>query len=129
MCYERGILEFGNNFVNTAKTTIVCQKRIHFGNDIVISWNTLIMDTDWHPVQNTQTKEVYLDTMEKPVIIGDKVWMGTKSTILKGTEIAEGCIIAANSTCCNKKYEKPECLLAGNPATEHKSNVTLYREK
>lgn len=126
---QNGILEFRNNFMNSAKTTIVCQKKMSFGNNIVISWNTLIMDTDWHPIKDTKTEEIYFGAVEKPVIIGDGVWIGARGVILKGTEIAKGCIVAANSTCCNKKYREPECLLAGNPATVHKSNVVLYREE
>lgn len=34
--------------------TVICAEHITFGHDIAASWNTLVMDTDFHPIYNIQ---------------------------------------------------------------------------
>lgn len=116
-----GMLSLGKNFVNTAKGTIVCTKHITIGENMLMSWDTLIMDTDWHSVQDTITGTIYPSAKE--IIIGNGVWMGMRSVILKGAIVADGCVIAANALCCHK-YIEPNCLLAGVPAEVKKHNIT-----
>ena len=120
VCKE-GILTLGRNFVNTAKGTIVCAKQIAIGENMLMSWDTLIMDTDWHSVRDTQKGTIY--PAEKEIIIGDNVWMGMRSVVLKGTKIPNGCVIAASAVCCHK-YKESNCLLAGTPAKVKKNNTT-----
>lgn len=116
-----GVLSLGDGFVNTAKGTIVCAKHISIGKNMLMSWDTLIMDTDWHSLQDTKTSNTF--TSEKDILIGDNIWMGMRSVILKRTIVADGCVIAANAV-CGKKYTTPNCLLAGVPAEVKKYNIT-----
>lgn len=60
--------------------------------------------------------------------IGNHVWVGTKVTCLKNTEIADNCIIGATSTLCGK-YLKPNCVIGGVPAKILKENVNWLRER
>lgn len=90
-----GVLSLGKNFLNTAKGTIVCSEYITIGENLLQSWDTLIMDTDWHSVQNTITGTIYPSAKE--IFIGDNIWMGMRSVILKGAVVAEGCVIADNA--------------------------------
>lgn len=120
---QGAIVTFGDNFCNTAEGKIVCQKSITFGNNVLTSWETLIMDTDWHAIQDVKTGEV--SPIAKDIVIGDNVWIGTRSVILKGSTIPSGCIIGAN-TLCTKKFTQEQCVIAGNPAKVCKSDVTLY---
>ena len=48
---ENGHLVLGHSFVNTAKITIICFRRIEFGDNVLTSWENLIMDTDFHRVR------------------------------------------------------------------------------
>lgn len=121
---EGAIVTFGKNFCNTAEGKIVCKKKITFGDNVVTSWETLIMDTDWHSIQNTKTSEIYPDTKE--IFIGNNVWICTRSVILKGSVIPDGCIVGANTLCCSR-FSETESVIAGNPARICKSNVTKYR--
>ena len=118
-----GILNIGERFNNTAEMTIVCYNKITIGDDVLTSWNTLIMDTDFHQTVNLESQEV--SKSEAPIYIGEKVWIGTRAVILKGSNVPNGCIIGANSL-INKKFIKENTLLAGNPANIKKSNITLY---
>jgi acetyltransferase-like isoleucine patch superfamily enzyme len=83
------------------------------------------MDTDFHNVRNLETNELY--PCEKPIVIGKDVWVGMRSVILKGAEIADGCIIGSNSV-INKKFKNPNMIIAGNPAAERKGNVARAYE-
>ena len=93
---KNGILTVGENTMITGKTTILCTKEITIGDRCMISWDNLIMDSDWHNVVSKSTGEVF--PKQKPITIGKHVWIGCRCTILKGVNIADEVIIAANST-------------------------------
>ena len=111
---KNGILEFGDNFIITANSTIISYKHIFFGDKVLISWDCLLMDTDFHYVIDKETEQVSI--RDKEIAIGNHVWIGCKSTILKGCKIMDDSVIASNSV-----VTKPICegsvLIAGNPAT------------
>ncbi|MBR5515130.1 MAG: CatB-related O-acetyltransferase [Clostridia bacterium] len=50
---------------------------------------------------------------EKPVVIGNDVWIGDRVIILPGVEIGDGCIIGAGSVVT--KSVPPYCVAAGVP--------------
>jgi len=118
---NNGYLEFGNNFKATNNLKIACHKSIIFGNNVLFSWENIIMDTDYHKTINILTGKENNST--KDIIIGNNNWVGIRSIILKGTITPDNCIIGANSI-LNKKYEFPEySLLAGNPLRIQKENI------
>lgn len=117
----QGILTIGDSFTNTAEGKFVCFNRMTFGRNVGVGWDVLIMDTDFHPTENTKTGDIYSEMGE--VFLGDDVWVGTRAVILKDTYIPDGCILGANSTAC-KKYEEPNALIAGAPASVRKNNIT-----
>lgn len=61
------------------------------------------MDTDYHSIDNKIVSE--------RVIIGNHVWIGCKSIILKGVTIGDGAIIAAGSVVNNDV--PPKSLVGG----------------
>ena len=61
-------------------------------------------------------------------MIGNHVWIGTRVTILKGTTVAENCMVGAASLLC-KSYTAPNCVLAGVPANEVKHDVDCLAER
>lgn len=91
-----GEIEFGDNFNLNANSTIVCKKRIEFGRDVLISWDVLLMDTDFHEIYDKRdiSKQV---NPPKDIIIGDNVWIGCRCFIAKGCNVPSGCVIAAQS--------------------------------
>lgn len=117
------MLTIGKGFVNTAEGTIICHKEITIGNDVLTSWNTTIMDADFHRTINLASGD--LSITEKPVQIGNNVWIGMNSAVLKGIEIPEGCVVAANSVVA-KSFKEQNCLVAGNPAIIKKHNITRF---
>jgi acetyltransferase-like isoleucine patch superfamily enzyme len=92
---ENATLTLGDNFSLTGNSEIICQKEISFGSNCLLSWDILIMDTDFHLILNADEQII---NSPKPIIIGNHVWIGCKNTILKGVSIADNNIISANST-------------------------------
>ena len=74
-------LTLGDNFCITAESSIVCQKEIKFGDDVLISWENLFLDTDFHDV----LQDGQVINQPEPIIIGNHVWIGCRCTVLKGT--------------------------------------------
>lgn len=115
----RGKLTFGNDFNMTAESTIVCAKEITFGNDCLIGWDVLVMDTDEHPLFDETGKRINPD---KPIAVGNHVWIGCKCTLLKGTKVPDNTTIAAG-TLLKSAFTGSDQVIGGNPPTVLKSNV------
>lgn len=121
LCVE-GTLTIGS-MSNSSRLQLVCRNNITVGRNFRTAWGACIMDSDMHEVINLQTGKVY--NASKKVVIGDNVWAGTRSLILKGSVIPDGCIIAATSV-VNKRFDVRNALLAGNPAVVKKEGITRY---
>jgi acetyltransferase-like isoleucine patch superfamily enzyme len=115
---KHGILEIGNNFLITAHSTIVCFNHIKIGDHCLFSWENMIMDTDFHHI----FQENAVINLPKPIVIGNHVWMGMRCTVLKGTIIADDCIIAANSLVAGN-LNTPCAVYGGIPAKILKQNI------
>lgn len=99
------------------------------GNNVMIGHESTIMDYDGHPVfyssdEVDTKKDTYAGTA-KPIRIEDNVWIGFRTTILKGVTIGSGCIIGANS--CVTSDVPANCIAVGNPARVIKENITWRR--
>ena len=115
----RGNLTLGADFNMTAESTIVCAHQISFGNDCLLSWDILIMDTDEHPIIN---QDGIRTNPDKPIFVGNHVWIGCKCTLLKGTEIPNNTVVAAG-TLLTSAFSGKNQIVGGNPPTILKNNV------
>ena len=84
------LLRIGNGTYLNRNTLVVAQKEVRIGIGCKIAWDVVIMDSDLHPVDD-------LPMVDKPVAIGDFVWIGCRCIILKGVTIGDGAVIAAGS--------------------------------
>lgn len=122
---KKGILKVGERFDISANSTIICFESITFEDDVLFSWDILVMDTDFHETINTITNEINHCTT-KPIYLGSNTWVGARSILLKGTEVPANTIIGAGSI-LNKKYDiRENCLLAGIPVCIKKENIKRY---
>jgi len=117
---EKGKLTFGENFNMSTEVAIVAEKQITIGNNSGISWESLVMDTDFHHIFD-ENGQVF--NHPKEVIIGDNVWVGCRCTILKGANLPDGSIIAAGSL-VTKKLVGNNSIFGGNPMRVLKENIT-----
>lgn len=118
---KNGTLEFGNNLIITAESSIACEKHISFGENCVLSWDILIMDSDFHKIKDCDSEIINRD---REIIIGNNVWIGCRATILKGNSIGNNCVIAAG-TLITKNFEGENLLIGGgNTPQILKENIT-----
>ncbi|WP_139905608.1 acyltransferase [Clostridium thermarum] len=115
-----GALIIGNNFVVTGHSEIICSKKVEFGDDCLLSWEVLIMDTDFHKIKNADGT---INNHSKPIKIGNHVWIGCRCTILKGTEIGTDSVVASNS-CVHSKINLNNALIGGNPIRVIRENIS-----
>jgi len=99
--------------------------RVTIGNRVLISHNVNIFDSQTHPLSAKLRHEHFkqiintghprkIDLGEKPVVIGDDVWIGCMSVILRGVCIGTGAIIGAGSVVT--RDVDAWTIVAGNPA-------------
>ncbi len=118
-----GILELGDNFEIVAESTIVASERVTIGAGTSLSWDVLVMDTDFHSIYD---RSGGLLNPPSPVIIGHGVWIGCRSLILKGSVIPDGSVVAAAST-VTKLFSVPNSMIGGSPAEVLKENISWHR--
>ncbi|WP_282124599.1 acyltransferase [Algibacter mikhailovii] len=121
---DRGaVLTMGNN-VQMSQTAIVCHERVTIGNHVKLGGGVCIYDTDFHSLDSESRKNSDTDfrnKLKKPVYIGDKVFIGAHSVILKGVTVGENSIIAAGSI-VTKSIPSNE-IWGGNPAKKIRSFI------
>jgi acetyltransferase-like isoleucine patch superfamily enzyme len=87
-------ISIGNN-CGFSGTVIGAKEKIVIGNDVLCGANTLITDFDWHGVAPDQRRSSTGDS--KPISIGNNVFIGYGSAVLKGVTIGDNSVIGANS--------------------------------
>lgn len=122
-CYERctffvdrgAVLTIGEN-VGMSQAALICHKSIIIGNNVKIGGGVCIYDTDFHSLDPVirRSSEDLKNRAEKPVVIGNDVFIGAKSIILKGVAIGENSVIGAGSVVT--KSVPANQIWAGNPA-------------
>lgn len=106
---QDSILHLGHNILFSGGSSIICNKEISIGDDCLISWDVLIMDTDFHFILNQKGSVINPPT---PIKIGKNIWIGCRCTILKGINIADNNVIAADSTITHS-IEESNSIIGG----------------
>jgi acetyltransferase-like isoleucine patch superfamily enzyme len=83
-----GVLTLGSGYAGD-NLHLDCAVAVTIGDDVAISRDVVIMDTDHHRIDS--------GAMASPVVIGNHVWIGARATILKGVTIGDGAVIAAGA--------------------------------
>lgn len=121
-CAEGAMLQIGKNSSINVNSQVICMEHIALGENVMLSWDDLVMDSDFHPIREGAIEKA----VSKPIIIGNDVWVGCRTTILKGCTVPDGCIVAANST-VTRTYRDEHCLITTNGVVKH--NVFWERQK
>jgi acetyltransferase-like isoleucine patch superfamily enzyme len=107
------VLTIGDQFGMTGGS-VVCEERITIGNRVTVGANTIIADTDFHPLDPLIRQQRPIDGATAPIVIEDDVFIGMQSLILKGVTLGKGSVIGAGSVVT--RDIPPGVIAAGNPA-------------
>jgi acetyltransferase-like isoleucine patch superfamily enzyme len=120
----RGRVSFGRcAMINVA--WIVCDDRIDIGDQVLVSWNAVLMDTyrfSEDPMRRREQLERFWrvriesdnGATPRPIRVGNAAWIGFDSVILPGVTIGEGSIVGCRSVV--RDEVPPYTVVAGNPA-------------
>lgn len=88
-------VKIGSNFSMSNNSVLTAHQSIKIGNDVILGPNVQIYDHDHDYKRPEGTKEgkYICDGVE----IGNNVWIGANTVILRGTKIGDNCVIAAGS--------------------------------
>lgn len=117
---ENGIIEFGKNFECNRHCFFSSNKSIVFGDNVLIGWNVNIRDSDGHKLYDMGKGEITNE--DRTIKIGNKVWIGSCTDILKGSKIEDECVVGYRS-CVTKKFDESNCIIAGYPAKIVRKNI------
>jgi acetyltransferase-like isoleucine patch superfamily enzyme len=107
------VLEIGDRFAMTGGT-VCAAERITIGQDVTVGANTIIIDSDFHPLDPEQRRWHPQQASTAPVLIQDGVFIGVQCLILKGITLGQGCVVGAGSVVTQ---DVPAgMIVAGNPA-------------
>lgn len=103
-----GCLSLGSDFEIGSNSAIIACKQISIGNNCMISWDTLIMDSDLHPIYDIGNNRI---NNQRDVVIGKDVWICCRCLIQKGASIPNGSIVPASSI-IRRVYEIEKCIIS-----------------
>jgi acetyltransferase-like isoleucine patch superfamily enzyme len=119
-----GFVEVGDDSVLVG-ARFMCQEEIRVGSRVLVSYNVLIADSDFHPLDpelrkqdaraNAPFSEAPRPPLDsKPVVIEDDVLIGMGSIVLKGVRIGTGARVLPGSVVISDVEAGTTVL--GNPA-------------
>lgn len=127
----RGIKIGEGSIIYSPTTTSIDVTRPHLveiGRNVRITGGVVILThgADWHVLRNVYRDPFVCGSAGK-VVIGDNVFLGMNSIILKGTTIGENSIIGAGSVVA--RSIPAQSVAAGNPARVLMDLETYYRKR
>jgi acetyltransferase-like isoleucine patch superfamily enzyme len=115
----------GNNVYVGGATIIDCVARVEIEDDVLISYQCNIVDSNNHSVRFSVRQNDLADwknggghdwatTDSRPIRICRGAWIGMRCIVLKGVTIGEGAIVGAGSVVTSDV--PPWTIVGGNPA-------------
>ena len=108
---DQGKITIGDYVLISPGGRISASDEIVIGDSVMMANGVYITDSDWHDLYDRTARSPEV----KPVHIGNNVWLGDHSTVLKGVTIGENSVVAAGAVV--SKNVPPNVVVAGNPAT------------
>lgn len=121
---ENSCMKMPNLVIKVNNNTKECSSKLIIGKFVLIAQDVVIRTSDGHSIFNIGESEPY--NAPEDIIIGDNVWIGERSVILKGSAIPNNSIVASCAL-VNKSFSQENTILAGVPAKIVKENIFWKR--
>lgn len=116
VAYHKAIIDIADG-VGMSGVTVVAYNGIEIGARTLIGAETMIVDTDCHPLDPEKRAASPCDGWKsKPITIGSDVFIGARAIILKGVTIGNDAIVGAGSVVTGNIGAGS--VFAGNPAKQ-----------
>jgi len=110
--HKGGRLHVGNETVLDERAEVIAWENVSIGESCYLGWDVLVMDTDLHAIAGKPMKN-------RPVYIGNGVWIGCRAIILKGVTIGDRAVIAPGAIVTR---DVPNGTTAGTVYAKHRGN-------
>ena len=111
--FPNSAIKIGDN-CSLNGTLIHSRKSVIIGNDCLFGPGVVILDNNSHNTSINPLVRRTGEIEESPVNIGNNVWVGMRSIIMKGVNIGDNAIVAAGSVVT--KNVPSNQIFGGNPA-------------
>lgn len=120
---ENATCNFGYMSCLGSEVKLICMESITLGEWTGIGYQSQVIDTNSHPMINTETQEKYPITAA--IVLGSHNAVSNRVSFMPGTKTPDFCVIASN-TLCNKDYSNfgKNILIGGIPAKLIKENYS-----
>jgi tetrahydrodipicolinate N-acetyltransferase len=102
------VIGHGTNLNGLSKLLVADSLRI--GAGCTLSWDCQILDHDFHSI----TVDGHERPSSAPVVLGDRVWIGTGAIVLKGVHIGSDSVVAAGAVVT--RDVEAGTIVGGSPA-------------
>lgn len=110
----QGHLVFGEYFRATTSLKLIAFHHVVFHDRVLIGWNTIIMDTNFHRLKRVDGKPT--NRGYGSVIVGANTWICNNVEITPGTTIPHHSVIQAHALVTKRMEQESYALYGGNPA-------------
>ncbi len=104
-----GSITVGDCCLMSPGSRLSASDEIVLGKGVMLANGAYVTDCDWHTIYDRMVR-----SDPAPVHIGDNVWLGDHSTVLKGVTIGENSVVAARAVVT--RDVPANVVVAGNPA-------------
>ena len=109
VCHKGARISIGDHTFINYGSSISAHKHIKIGRRCLLGHYLTLFDNNEHGVERRD-----VPTPSAPIMIGDRVWIGSCVIILPGVSIGDHAAVGAGSVVT--KNIPPNCLAVGNPA-------------
>ncbi|MGY8858639.1 acyltransferase [Halioglobus sp. Uisw_031] len=106
----QGRVVIGDCCLMSPGSRISASDEIILGDGVMLANGAYVTDSDWHTIYDRMVRE----ETAKPVHIGNNVWLGDHSTVLKGVTIGDNSVVAARAVVT--RDVPANVVVAGTPA-------------
>lgn len=123
---HEGTLRIGDKVVFGRDSTVSCYLDLEIGATTIVADGVYVCDFD-HAFSDVTVPIKDQGLVKSPVRIGPDVWVGTKVSVLRGSVVGEGCVLAAHTVV--RGEVPPWSVVAGVPGRVVKDRRVMYAEQ